>query len=317
MPAETQPLLPFSDWTALKADNWSAKANTPPTRKSRPSTDSACSSEPTQQLITFTSGSRLTEEQQRLVEANLGLVYNLVGKFRFPQAYHDDAVSDAMLALVHAARGFKADRIGKFSAFAYLCIERRLKSLYNRILKLESRRASDVTQRDEWDDEWTENGQALHEPAINDAPYVPVLDDPQGTRRPMSKQCRAFGDLAPVVWSLRSRHRRVLCAAYVRSTRVQASLTELACTLRCTRQEARERLQEALAALRRRLLREWGDTPPRPWSVADDDALRPLLALTGMRRQLVLMLLAQRWQRSYREVKARANYLQQEADNGT
>lgn len=64
---------------------------------------------------------RLTTDQQKLVEDNIGLVYFSVGKFtsRYShlRIYNDDMISEGMLAISKAAYKFDPDR-GRFSTFA-------------------------------------------------------------------------------------------------------------------------------------------------------------------------------------------------------
>ena len=238
----------------------------------------------------------LTAEQQKLVEDNVGLVYNLVGKFSFPQAYHDDAVSDAMLALVHAARGFKADKISGFGAFAYLCIERRLKCLYNRILKRESRRAPDATVRDDGRPE--NDGEPLWERAST----LPEPDEAVGR---MSERCRAFGDMRDQVARLPRLLRRVICLHYRDNMKIHA----IAGKLGIRTVEVLERLGIAHWLLR---LRMGPPQPERPWSVEDEAKAVQVAATRAYdARQMAALRMARKMNRDYVQVVALARSLRE------
>ena len=240
----------------------------------------------------------LTAEQQKLVEDNVGLAYNLVTKFRIPQAYHDDAVSDAMLALVHAARGFKADKISGFGAFAYLCIERRLKCLYNRIIKRESRRAADATVRD--DNRPENDGTPLWEQS-----YTPVLPEPDETISRKPECIRAFGDMGDEVARLPRLLRRVVVLYFGKGM----NLVEVAERLGVGFDVARERLQLAKWLLRKRMK---PPQPEHPWSVADKErAVEVAATPPGDSRQMAALRMAYATGRDYCEVVALARSLRE------
>jgi RNA polymerase sigma factor (sigma-70 family) len=62
----------------------------------------------------------LTEEEQRLVEQHMRLVYMVVG--RVVRANHDDYAQDGVFALVDAIRNYDPSKGFKFSTYAATCI---------------------------------------------------------------------------------------------------------------------------------------------------------------------------------------------------
>ena len=62
------------------------------------------------------------EAVDRLVDANLRLVFKVAARFRWTGLPFDDLVQDGMLGLIHAARGFRPNGTA-FSTYAVACIE--------------------------------------------------------------------------------------------------------------------------------------------------------------------------------------------------
>lgn len=72
----------------------------------------------------------LTDDQKRLVEENHNLIYSCMHKFGIKLNEFDDYYGDAAIALCNAA--IHADeKTGKFSTFAYKCIENELRRKFN------------------------------------------------------------------------------------------------------------------------------------------------------------------------------------------
>jgi RNA polymerase sigma factor (sigma-70 family) len=239
----------------------------------------------------------LTPEQQKLVEANIGLPLSIVEKFNYPPMYHDDMVSDAMLALVHAARSFKADKIGTFSAFSYLCIERRLASTYNKAHRNESRRASDTVGRDDVHAHEDNRGVSRAEQRMIICPATPEPDESLA-RKP--ERHRAFGDLGDKVARLPRLLRRVVYLHH----REGMNLHAIGAKLGIRMGEVRERLEIAHWLLRLRM------SPPQPeraWS--DEEEVRAVqVAATRGRdaRQMAALRMSYDANRDYLEVVALA-----------
>lgn len=73
---------------------------------------------------------KLTDNQKRLVEENHNLIYSCMHKFGIKLNEFDDYYGDAAIALCNAA--IHADeKTGKFSTFAYKCIENELRRKFN------------------------------------------------------------------------------------------------------------------------------------------------------------------------------------------
>jgi RNA polymerase sigma factor (sigma-70 family) len=74
----------------------------------------------------------LTKEQQDVVAANRGLVYDIVFKRSEARMSHDDQIQEGMIALANAVTCFKPELGWKFSTYAVWAIRRRLARMESR-----------------------------------------------------------------------------------------------------------------------------------------------------------------------------------------
>lgn len=74
-------------------------------------------------------GAKLTEEQRTMVENNLGLVYKVARKYNSYLLEEADIVQFGVLGLIHAVLNYSEDK-GKFSNYAGLCIDGKIKSAF-------------------------------------------------------------------------------------------------------------------------------------------------------------------------------------------
>lgn len=85
-------------------------------------------------------GQRYQRIRTRLIEGNLGLVYDLIGHCRYGNIDHDDINSEGMMALLRAVDTFDPWRGFRFSTYACNAIMR----AFSRCALLESRRRSKI-----------------------------------------------------------------------------------------------------------------------------------------------------------------------------
>lgn len=72
---------------------------------------------------------KLTEDQRTMVENNLGLVYKVARKYNSYLLEEADIVQFGVLGLIHAVLNYSEDK-GKFSSYAGLCIDGKIKSAF-------------------------------------------------------------------------------------------------------------------------------------------------------------------------------------------
>jgi RNA polymerase sigma factor (sigma-70 family) len=251
----------------------------------------------------------LTPEQQERAASAVGLVYTVMEHLRVPQAWHDEAESDGMLGLVHAARSFVPGKIG-WGAFAYLCIERRLKNTLQRLRNYEKRR----------------DGEAVAEVVI------PAPEVVGGTQTRVPPRYRAFGELAEAVYALPTRIRQALWLIFVAGR----NLRQASRKLDCSKEQVRHLVKAGLFTL-------WPvvsgyvspgvghpvspgvgpggcrptSGPSREWTSREDAALRRVLRSPSHgHRRLASTLLAWRWNRPLACLQQRMDYLKEESTRG-
>ncbi len=96
---------------------------------------------------------RYTEIRTRLIEGNLGLVYDLIGRSRFTNLDREDMGSEGMMALLRAADTFDPWRGFRFSTYACNAILRS----FSRAAMQDSRRRSRIAGPFEVDYERSDN----------------------------------------------------------------------------------------------------------------------------------------------------------------
>jgi RNA polymerase sigma factor (sigma-70 family) len=101
------------------------------------------------------------EVRQRLVDANLGLVYELVRRSRFTNVDNDDLVSDGLYALLQAVDAFNPWKGYRFSTYACNAI---LRSFIRRSMSETKRRMRAPVSFDPL----MENGDSLSEQRLNE-----------------------------------------------------------------------------------------------------------------------------------------------------
>lgn len=72
-------------------------------------------------------GNLTAEEQEQYAAENKGLAYHFVHKYKNPFNDEDELISEAMLGLTKALRGFDKTKGVKFSTYASTCIVRAIK----------------------------------------------------------------------------------------------------------------------------------------------------------------------------------------------
>lgn len=88
---------------------------------------------------------RLTEEQRRTVEANMGLVYHVVygmiNSGRLREGLKNDAVQEGMLGLMNASVYYEPEKGNAFSTLAVSCIRQKVAGLMRKEYYRENRAA--------------------------------------------------------------------------------------------------------------------------------------------------------------------------------
>ena len=180
----------------------------------------------------------LPDEKHYLVAENVGLVYKAIQELRIPEPWRQDAESDGMLGLVHAARSYDPSSKTRFSVFCYVCIERKMKNTLQRLTNQNKKRVDPSESMDGL------------ETAYHDA-------QPEEFAPDVPRSLSVFGELAREVDALPAKARFVIKATYAHGW----TLERIAKRLGTNSETVRQLRRLALQALK-------GEPVVWPWDAA-------------------------------------------------